>query len=71
VRAIIVVINFGLGGRAIYHHPEWLPFSESQQVGLLHARISTISLGSAAAVWNDANLGGADGLLLLLERFAR
>jgi hypothetical protein len=71
VRAVLVVINFGLGARAIYHDPEWLKFSETLGLALLHVKLSNISLDSTAPVWNEASLGGGEGLVILLKRLAQ
>jgi hypothetical protein len=71
VRAVIVVINFGLGSRALYHDSAWQKFAADHHVGLLHTRISGIPVDSTADVWRDAGLGGAEGLIALLARLAQ
>ena len=53
----------------IYDRP-WQKLSETLDLGLMQFRISSISSESRAALWNDAGLGGADGLVLTLQRLA-
>src|SRR5690349_7723232 len=47
VRAVIVVINWGLG-QAVYEDPQWLKLSETLESGLLLARISNIGPASSS-----------------------
>jgi len=70
VRSVIVVVNFGLGG-AFYYDPQLRKLSETLESGLLHATISNIGQSGQTDVVRNAGVGGADGLLLLLERLAQ
>jgi hypothetical protein len=72
VRAVIVAINWGLGPE-IYEDPQWLGLSDKLESGLLLARITNIGRPDSAIsqeVVRDAAVGGADGLIMLLQRLA-
>jgi pimeloyl-ACP methyl ester carboxylesterase len=71
VRALVVVIRYGLGGSAVYLDPPWRRLSETLDTGLLLFRVSTISSESTARVFNDARLGGGESLVLIVQRFAK
>src|SRR5260370_14857726 len=75
VRAVIVVINWGIGQSVYRDDPQWRRLAETLESGLLHARVSDIGpIGTdtpvAAQVVRNAAVGGADGLLMLLRRLA-
>jgi hypothetical protein len=75
VRAVIVVINWGIGQSVYRDDPQWRRLAETLESGLLHARVSNIGpIGTdtpvAAQVVRNAAVGGADGLLMLLRRLA-
>lgn len=70
VRAVIVIIRYGLGGSAIYYDQEWRRLSETLQIALVRFRTSSISSESTVRFYNDARLGGADSLVSILRRLA-
>jgi len=75
VRGMIVVIHWGMS-KAVYEDPEWRRLSESLDCGLLHASIRSTDptrpdgYVDAQKVVRKASLGGAKGLLMLLDRLA-
>ena len=70
VRAVIVVIRYGLGF-SLYEVPEWRKLSELVEAALLSVRFSNIgpTAGGLASV-NQAD-GGADALFGLLQRLSQ
>jgi hypothetical protein len=71
VHAVLVVIRFGLGGNSCcYYDPQWRKLAERSEAALLLVRFSSIASDSTAAPWRDAEVGGAEALLLLLQRLA-
>ena len=70
VRAVIVVLKYGLGYQ-LEGDPQWRAVSASLNAGLFYARVSNIHRNPQFDVVRNAAIGGADGLLLLLQRFAQ
>jgi dienelactone hydrolase len=71
LRGVVVVIGWGLGFQ-VYDDPAWRKLAENLEFGLLRATLSHIAArkdnGDLAAF---ADRGGADGVLILLQRLAR
>jgi pimeloyl-ACP methyl ester carboxylesterase len=70
VRSVLVVINYGIGG-TFYSDPRVRELSGTLESALLLARITNIGQNSQIDVVRSAGVGGGDGLLKLLERFAQ
>lgn len=71
-RAVVVIIDWG--GINLNPLPEWRKLSETLQSGLLYARMNRLEIGLNNRYGEEsgsADRGGADGLLVLLERFAQ
>lgn len=70
VRAVIVAINWGLG-EPVYRDGQVRRLLETTESAFLLAGISRIATGTdSITVVDDAALGGADGLLMLLRDLA-
>jgi dienelactone hydrolase len=74
VRAVIVAINWGIGG-SVYQDPQFRKLIETLQSCLLLARVSNIgptlaNVPVADRVERNAAIGGAEALILLLQRLA-
>jgi dienelactone hydrolase len=70
VRAVIVVTGWGLGFDFV-DAAQARRLAESTQSGLLLARTTSISTQAGYGDWNDASIGGADALILALQRLAQ
>ena len=71
VRGVIVVIGWGLGFQ-VYDDPAWRKLTETLQLGLLRATLSHIAAGmNNGDLAAFADRGGADGLVILLQRLAQ
>jgi len=74
VRAVIVVLNSGRSwtgmGGAFYGDSELRKLSETLELGLLLPRITPIREVEQIDVLRNADVGGADSLLMLLRRLA-
>jgi pimeloyl-ACP methyl ester carboxylesterase len=78
VRAVIVLLNSGFSwggmGGTFYTDPELRKLAATLECGLLLPRITNIVQGQgdpSAGVLRNAALGGADGLLMLVDRLAQ
>jgi len=69
VRSVIVVIHYGIG-EAFFADPQVRRLAEKTESGLLLAAFPTIATPISYTPRN-ASLGGADGLLMLLQRLAQ
>ena len=71
VRAVIVAIYWGLG-RSVYWDAQVRALAQTTGSGVVQAWISSIRTnGNDTALNNNAAVGGADSLILLMQRFAQ
>ena len=77
VRGVIVVLGWGVG-TWVYNDPAWRQLADELHYGLLRLMVSNnggpadpLSLPVADQAVRNASLGGAEGLLKILNEFAR
>ena len=70
VRGVWVTVWYGLAGTCCFSDESWRTFAESAGLAMINVRFSTIS-EAPLTVWRNAELGGADALLSVLDTLGR
>jgi len=70
VRAVIVAVEWGRGFD-FYNDSQVRKLMEATDSGLLFARMTSVSTQLSGAAVMNASVGGADGLLLILQKLAQ